>query len=114
MSSNVPSLSLKYDPAWFNSPPSAHKIMGMLALGESAPSFENLLAADGKRYSLDSFDDRPVLAIIFSCNHCPYVMAYEDRMVATQTDYADKGVQLVAINSNDAKSYPEDSYPKRV
>lgn len=88
--------------------------MDMLALGESAPSFENLLAADGKRYSLDSFDDKPVLAIIFSCNHCPYVIAYEDRMIATQRDYADKSVQLVAINSNDDKSYPEDSYPKMV
>ncbi len=83
-------------------------------MGESAPNFENLLGADGKRYSLASFDDKPTLAIIFSCNHCPYVKAYEDRMIAIGRDYAGKGVQLIAINSNDDKSYPEDSYPEMI
>ena len=86
----------------------------MLELGVKAPDFGDLQGADGRRYSLRSFDDKPVLVVVFSCNHCPYAQAYEDRLIAIQRDYAAKGVQLVAINSNDDKSYPEDSYPKMV
>ncbi len=85
----------------------------MLALDSRAPDFD-LLGVDGKNHSLGSFAAKPVLVVVFSCNHCPYVRAYEDRMVAIQRDYAAKGVQLVAINSNDEKSYPEDSYPEMV
>jgi peroxiredoxin len=86
----------------------------MLELGKQAPNFENLKATDGKSYSLSSFDKNPVLVVIFSCNHCPYVVAYEDRIVAIQRDYASKSVQIIAINSNDDKSYPEDSFPNMV
>jgi peroxiredoxin len=86
----------------------------MLPLGERAPEFHNLLGVDGKRYSLGSFASKPVLVVIFSCNHCPYVQAYEDRMVAIQGDYVGRGVQLVAINSNNSEAYPEDSYDKMV
>jgi peroxiredoxin len=86
----------------------------MLALAETAPNFENLPGTDGKKHSLASFSEKPVLVVIFSCNHCPYVQAYEDRMVSIQRDYAAKGVQLVAINSNDEKAYAEDSYPEMV
>ncbi len=86
----------------------------MLNLGEQAPDFRNLKATDGNLYSLKSFDSKEVLVIIFSCNHCPYVQAYEDRMVGIQHDYLSKGVQLVAINSNDDRSYPEDSFAQMV
>ena len=86
----------------------------MLDLGEKAPSFKNLLGADGERYSIASFNDKRVLTVVFSCNHCPYAKAYEERMVSIQRDYASRGVQLIAINSNDDKSYPEDSYPEMV
>jgi peroxiredoxin len=86
----------------------------MLELGKEAPSFKNLNGTDGRRYSLNSFDSKPVLVIIFSCNHCPYVQAYEDRMMRIQNDYLSKGVQLAAINSNDDKTYPEDSFPEMV
>ncbi len=86
----------------------------MLELGKSAPNFENLKATDGKSYSLDSFREKPVLVVIFSCNHCPYVQAYEDRMIGIQRDYSSRGVQVVAINSNDDKAYPEDSYPEMI
>ena len=85
----------------------------MLVLGAKAPDFD-LLGVDGRRYSLASFGSRPVLVIIFSCNHCHYVVAYEDRMVSIQRDYEAKGVQLVAINSNDEKEYPEDGFPQMV
>ena len=86
----------------------------MLAIGEKAPDFDGLLGTDGKRYSISSFKDKPVLAVIFSCNHCPYAVAYEDRIVAIQRDYAGKGVQFVVVNSNDDKSYPEDGYPEMI
>ncbi len=85
----------------------------MLELGSTAPDFD-LPGTDGGRYSLSSFADKPVLVVVFSCNHCPYVKAYEDRMVAIQKEYADKGVQFIAINSNDDKAYPEDSFDEMV
>jgi peroxiredoxin len=86
----------------------------LLSLGDRAPKFENLLGTDGERYSLHSFSDKPILAVVFSCNHCPYVKDYEGRMIEVQRDYASKGFQMVAINSNDDESHPEDSYPEMV
>ncbi len=86
----------------------------ILDLGHMAPDFKDLPAADGMRYSLASFRGKMLLTVIFSCNHCPYVKDYEDRMVAIQTDYASKGVQLLAINSNDEVAYPEDSMAEMV
>ena len=88
-------------------------IVSTLGLGAPAPDFD-LPAVDGVRYSLASFSNKPVLVVIFSCNHCPYVKDYEERMVSIQKDYASKGVQLVAINSNDDKAYPEDGFPDMV
>jgi len=85
----------------------------MLSLGSNAPDFD-LQGVDGKRYSLASFSQNPILVVMFSCNHCPYVKDYESRMIAIQKDYESKGVRLVAINSNDEKSYPEDSYPEMI
>ena len=88
-------------------------IASTLALGSRAPEFD-LPGVDGGRHSLSSFGGSSVLVVMFSCNHCPYVKDYEDRMVGIQKDYASKGVQLVAINSNDAKAYPEDDFPEMV
>lgn len=84
-----------------------------LSLGSDAPQF-SLQGVDGKTYSLTTFTAKPALVVIFSCNHCPYIVAYEDRMISIQKDYEARGAQLVAINSNDEKSYPEDSFPKMV
>jgi peroxiredoxin len=80
-----------------------------LKIGSKIPSF-TLNGVDSKEYTLDSFKDKKVLIIIFSCNHCPYVQAYEERIKAVQNDYAGKGVQLAAINSNDDSLYAEDSF----
>jgi peroxiredoxin len=80
-----------------------------LKIGSPAPDF-NLVGVDGKNYSLKSFSDKKALIIIFSCNHCPYVQAYEDRIRKIQWDYVSKGVSIVAINSNEDKGYPEDSF----
>jgi peroxiredoxin len=84
-----------------------------LQLGEMAPDF-SLPSVDGKTYALASLGEKPAVIIVFSCNHCPYVQAYEDRLVAIQRDYAGRGVQLVAINSNDDRNYPEDSFEQMV
>ena len=84
-----------------------------LALGSPAVDF-HLKAVDARSYSLKDFGDRKVLVIVFSCNHCPYVQAYEDRMVRMQRDYSGKGVTLVAINSNDDHDYPEDSFENMI
>ena len=80
-----------------------------LALDEKAPSFE-LPGVDGRTHSLDEYADSDVLVLIQSCNHCPYVLAWQGRMAEIQRDYADRGVRLVAFNSNDASRYPADSF----
>jgi peroxiredoxin len=85
-----------------------------LKIGEKAPDFQDLLGTDGKRYSLDSFTNAPTLVLIVSCNHCPYVQAYEDRMITIQHDFMDRGVGFVAVNSNYDKDYPDDSYENMV
>jgi peroxiredoxin len=85
----------------------------MLPLGALAPDFD-LIGVDGKMYPLQSFSKSAILVIIFTCNHCPYSKDYEDRMIEIQRDYASRAVQLVAINSNDDKAYPEDSHQEMV
>ena len=80
-----------------------------LKIGDPALDFQ-LLGVDGNTYRLEDFEDKKILIVMFSCNHCPTVRAYEDRFVELQRDYKDKGVVLVAINPNDDKKYPEDSF----
>jgi peroxiredoxin len=84
--------------------------MANISLGDALISF-TLPGADDKTHSTSDFADAEALAVIFSCNHCPYVRAWEDRMIQIQTDYADRGVRLVAINSNDPAKYESDSFP---
>src|SRR3989337_4545235 len=86
--------------------------MANLKIGDKAISFK-LPGVDDKVRSLDEYAGKNGLAVIFSCNHCPYVRAWEDRMVQIQADYAGKGIQLVAINANDDTKNPADSFPKR-
>ncbi len=80
-----------------------------MRLLEKAPSFVGLKSIDGKLYGMSDYSE-PVLVIIFSCNHCPYVVAYESRIKAIQAKYGDQGVRVIAINSNDAIAYPADNY----
>jgi peroxiredoxin len=80
-----------------------------IAIGTDAPSFD-LPGVDGSNHRLDDYADAAVLILIQSCNHCPYVQAWERRMKAIQADYAERGVRLVAISSNDAQRYPDDSF----
>ena len=76
---------------------------------DQAPSFR-LPGVDGVEHSLESYADADLLVLVQSCNHCPYVQAWEGRMKSIQGDYADRGVKLVAINSNDPERHPEDSF----
>ncbi|TML14188.1 MAG: thioredoxin family protein [Actinobacteria bacterium] len=80
-----------------------------IALATEAPVFD-LPGVDGRQHSLDDYADKPALAVVWSCNHCPYVQAWEGRMIALQREFGDRGLALVAISSNDADNYPEDSF----
>lgn len=81
----------------------------MVPLGTPAADF-TLPGVDGKRYSLGSFEGKQILVVIFMCNHCPYVKATLDRMIRIQKRYQDKSVQIIGINPNDEKTYPDDSF----
>ncbi len=84
-----------------------------LQLGDKAPDF-SLPGVDGKTYSLDDFADAKLLIVVFSCNHCPYVVGSEDRMNALYGDYQPKGVEMVAINSNEQENHPTDDFDHMV
>ncbi len=75
----------------------AHPI---LPIGSPAPKF-SLPGVDGKTHSLDEYAASPVLAIVFTCNHCPIAQMYETRIQALADEYRDKGVAVVAIEPND-------------
>lgn len=82
----------------------------MLELGQRGPSF-SLPGVDGQTHSLEELlQSHRAVAVVFSCNHCPYVQAWEDRMKAIQAGYRAQGVTLVAIGSNDAEKYPDDNF----
>ncbi len=85
--------------------------MAKLRIGDPAIPFR-LPGTDGREHALDDYADRQAVVVIFSCNHCPYVRAWEDRMVAIQRDYAPRGVQFLVISSNDPEQYPEDSFDR--
>jgi peroxiredoxin len=80
-------------------------------LGAACPDFR-LPAVDGKTYARDDFAGRPVLVVMFICNHCPYVKAVEDRLIGLAHELESKGVQFVGICANDAQSYPDDAFDK--
>lgn len=75
----------------------------LLPIGSPAPDF-NLPGVDDKNYSLADFQDDELLAVIFTCNHCPTAQAYEDRIIKMVDDYRDRGVGFVAISPNDASA----------
>ena len=81
-------------------PQTSEKDPVTLAIGSKAPDF-NLPATDGKKYSLASFDNKKILVLIFSCNHCPTAQAYEDRIITLTKDYSSRGVGIVVISPND-------------
>jgi peroxiredoxin len=80
----------------------------MSPLGTAAWPF-SLVNVDGKTVSLDDFAGAPALLVMFICNHCPYVKHVAPTLARLCREYQQRGVAVVAINSNDAAAYPDDS-----
>lgn len=84
----------------------------MVPLGAPCPDF-SLPGIDGKTHTPAALiNDKKALVVIVMCNHCPYVQAQWERLVALDEDFVARGIQFVGINPNDAESYPEDSFEK--
>lgn len=80
-----------------------------LKLGDSAPKF-TLPGADGEDHSFDGGGGAAATVVVFTCNHCPYALAWEDRILDVGRDYMGRGVRVLAINPNDASIKPADSF----
>lgn len=85
----------------------------MLARGDTAPPF-SLPGTDGAEHALSAHADKPAVLVVFTCNHCPYAKAYEQRLVDLQTGFGHRGLQVLAINSNDPAKYSEDDFEHMV
>jgi peroxiredoxin len=83
--------------------------VGSLERGSHAPEFV-LPGTDGRRWSYADAAGPNGLVVMFICNHCPYVKAVVDRIVRDVTALREVGIGAVAISSNDAATYPEDSF----
>lgn len=79
--------------------------------GDIAPNFI-LNNVDGKRVGLASYLDAKGVILVFTCNHCPYSVKYEDRIIALHKAFGPKGFPVLAINPNDTVVSPEDSFAK--
>jgi peroxiredoxin len=73
-----------------------------------APSLA-LPDTSGETRALPAAGEAPATVVIWTCNHCPYALAWHDRLVAVANDYADRGVRFLAVNSNDSERYTADS-----
>lgn len=78
-------------------------------IGDKVEDF-NLKNIDGRSYSLTDAKDAKGYIVVFTCNHCPYAVMYEDRMNELNTFAQKEGFVLYAINPNDPKKVPEDGY----
>lgn len=88
-------------------PPAGYEV------GDAVADF-SLKNVDGSMVSLSDYKDEKGVVVVFSCNHCPYVVAYEDRMIELHNKVKDMGYPLLAINSNDPEVVPEDSFEEMV
>jgi len=84
-------------------------VEGGVKVGDKAPAF-SLKNVDGRTVSLADYQKEKGVVLIFTCNHCPYAKAYEERIIALHKELAPKGFPVVAINPNDPQIVPEDSY----
>ena len=76
----------------------AAKFNKVLDVGKPAPVWTDLLGVDGQRHGLNEMNEAKLIVVVFACNHCPVVKAYERRLIRFVDDYRDKGVELVAIS----------------
>ena len=81
----------------------------MIGLGTIAPDFTLPNTLSGNDLSLSEGKGENGTVIIFSCNHCPYVIHVNDELIAVANDYASKGINFILISSNDVENYPQDS-----
>lgn len=84
----------------------------MIELGTTAPGFSLPDTVSGKQLSLQNLKGKTATVIMFICNHCPYVKHVNAEIVKLANDYSPKGVSFIAISSNDAVNYPDDSPEK--
>ncbi len=82
-------------------------------VGDVATDFK-LKNIDGKMVSLSDYPESKGFIVIFTCNHCPYAVMYEDRIIELQTKFAAQGYPVVAINPNSANKQPKDSYANMI
>lgn len=78
-------------------------------IGDKATDF-SLKNVDGHYVSLADFNEAKGFIVIFTCNHCPYSVAYEDRIIALNSEFSPQGYPVIAINPNDPEVQPKDSY----
>ncbi|MGG6296159.1 thioredoxin family protein [Leptolyngbya sp. AN02str] len=81
----------------------------MLPLGTPAPAFHLPNVVTGDMVSLDTFQDKAVLVVMFICRHCPFVKHIQTELAKLGKDYANQSVGIVAISANDAANYPDDA-----
>lgn len=79
--------------------------------GDKATDFK-LKSVDGKMYSMSDYKDAKGFIVVFTCNHCPFAVKYEDRVIELAKKYKSKGYVLLAINPNDPAAQPDDSFDK--
>jgi peroxiredoxin len=77
----------------------------MTAIGDRAPTFA-LPDTEGTTHELG---EDPATVVVFTCNHCPYALAWHQRILDVAHDYVERGVRVLAVNPNDAERYPRDS-----
>jgi peroxiredoxin len=80
-----------------------------LGLGDSAPRLE-LPDTNGEVRTLPFPGEAPATVVLWTCNHCPYALAWHDRLIDVAREYGERGVRFLAVNSNDPDRYPVDSY----
>jgi peroxiredoxin len=79
-----------------------------LAVGDQAPDFE-LRDTGGDSHALPAPREAPATVLVWTCNHCPYALAWHERIQAVARDFSERGVVFLQVNSNDADRYPVDS-----
>ena len=84
-----------------------------LQLGDQAPNFENLLSTEGQLYGVKDINNKSFKVIFFTCNHCPYVTGSDELTRSVAERFKDH-VEFIAINSNSANTYQEDSFDNMV
>ncbi len=99
----IAGISLFYSAAQYPVPPTHY------AVGDTADDF-SLRNIDGRMISLGSYPHAKGFIVIFTCNHCPYAQLYEQRIIDLHRKFNPKGFPVIAINPNDPKLFPDDSF----